>query len=187
MASSVQIPAPLAIIKSTLLEGDWPILGRAEGNPVDLFTQIKKEALGTAITTNFNYLNLGLFLISTELLDPHPVQRKTNLGHVQTLKNDFIYRGIFRLENPGVVIGLGDGWLDMLRGHKHGHIRITSTSPHLARLASSPNGKIGQVIRGGHRTQAVYELSKSPPFFDQAYWAYNVLIPGKLLINIISL
>ena len=152
MASSIQIPAHLAIIKSTLLEGDWPILGGAEGNPVELLTQIKKEALGAAITTNFNYLNLGLFLILTELLEPHPVQRKTNLRHFKTLTNHFMNKGIFRLENPRVVIGLGDGWLDMLRGHKHGHIRITSTSPHLSRLALTPGGKIGQVIHGGHRT-----------------------------------
>jgi hypothetical protein len=57
--------------------------------------------------------------------------------------------GVHRMNHPGVVIGLGPGWFDMLKT-KGNHVMISSSSPHLGKLATYENGPIGEIICGGH-------------------------------------
>jgi hypothetical protein len=55
-----------------LLEGNWPILDRANLNP-HILKRIKMEANGSAITTYNDFLSLGEFFINTDLLVQHPI------------------------------------------------------------------------------------------------------------------
>jgi hypothetical protein len=196
MASTSFSPASLYHIPYSLLEGDWPVLDRANVSPL-VFKKIQSDANGFSISTHIEHLSLGkflistdlvahiknlslgTFLISTDLLEPHPVQRETSLKHVQKLCNDFMNQGVSRIENPGVIIGLGEGWLDMKKKCP-GHILISSSCPHLSQLSLIPGGPIGQIIRGSHRTAAVKLFSSREENVGQNYWAYNVLVPGEL-------
>ena len=99
----------------------------------------------------------------------HPLQRKINNAHVQKLLDQFQYQGVLRIENPGVVIGNGSGWYNMKKlGPKH--IFIKPTSPHLNALNLAPDGPIGQIIRGGHRTAVAFEQKEN---IGQDYWYCN--------------
>ena len=42
-------------------------------------------------------------------MESHYLQRPINTEHVQRLVKDFEVQGILRTENPGVVIGVGEG------------------------------------------------------------------------------
>ena len=173
-------PAPLSHISSHPLEGDWPIFDKAEVSS-SILEKIRIEANGSSISSHLDYLSLGTFLISTTLLEPHPTQRLIIKSHVNTLRDDFTKNGVLRLENPSVVIGLGPGWYEMKKT-RPGHIFIGPTCPHLSRLSLTPDGPIGQVIRGGHRTAAINAFSSIDENCGENYWAYNVLIPGMFYL-----
>ena len=163
------------------LEGEWPVLGKADLPSNRIMERIGNEGSGKGLSENLSYLSLGMFYIRTELLEPHPTQRPINQSHIQALLTDFDKVGIMRNDHPGVVIGLGDGWYQMKKTSPR-HILIAPNSPHLHRLRAEPDGKIGQVIRGGHRTAAIYKHSeKDKPF--QSFWYYEVLVPGRILLN----
>ena len=170
----------MSSVSYTLLDGEWPILGPATPVPSSVLDAISSDFNGSAITSNLGYLSLGQFFIDVDLLQQHPSQREIDMKHVENLKNDFERKGILRRECPGVVIGLGAGWLNMKNTGPVPY-RITNSSLHLHRLSLSPNGPIGQVIRGGHRTEAIRHLSRLPDQSQENYWFYEVLIPGKLL------
>jgi hypothetical protein len=175
-------PSLYTHVSYELLEGNWPVLGLAEQPTAEIIEDIKKAAYGYSITEHIGFLSLGYFLISTELLEMHPTQRPTNQAHIQRLRKDFLNRGILRIANPGVVIGLGDGWYNMKKDTQK-HMMIDPQSPHLTHLSNTPNGPIGQIIRGGHRTRAVESLAKhTEGFEDHDYWYYNVLIPGMFSV-----
>jgi hypothetical protein len=96
--------------------------------------------------------------------------------------DDFQNIGILYGDHPGVVIGLGDGWYKMKKTDSE-HTLISPSSPHLDFLRATPGGPIGHIIRGGHRTAAMKQLSKKLKRPYQNFWYYNVLVPG---INIFS-
>ena len=164
-----------------LLAGDWPLLGQAERASLKIMERIKNEGSGISLTSNLEYLSLGYFLIDTELLCPHPTQRRVSQDHVGSLVEEFERFGVQLVEHPGVVIGLGDGWYEMKKT-KPKHVRIASSSPHLNRLRNPDISDqfIGQVIRGGHRTEAIKRYTKKYDNIHQSLWYYNVLIPCKV-------
>ena len=162
------------------LEGNWPVLEKASKIPPYVFETIRREARGSSISSHVQYLSLGYFLIKTSLLEPHPTQRPINQQHVKNLSESFLAMGIHRLDNPGVVIGLGEGWYEMKKNTQR-QMLITKDSPHLLHLALKENGPIGQIIRGGHRTKAMSHLSSnSVDHKAYDYWYYQVLVPGML-------
>jgi len=168
-----------AALAFSFLEGDWPVsgLGQAPEVPSHIIQRIKAEANGRIISSSLSYLSLGCFFINTDLLTPHPTQRQIDFNHVADLRKDFFEMGILREDHPGVVIGLGDGWYQMKKNTPK-HLYITKNSPHLNRLATTPGGPIGQVVRGGHRTAAIKNLSRDPDHIQENYWYYNVLVPS---------
>ena len=170
--SSLSAPIP-----HSLLEGDWPILGQTKEVPPHVIDRITSEGSGSAISSNISYFSLGLFLIYAKLLEPHPTQRKIDWSHVNKLKDDFLNVGILRIENPGVVIGLGEGWYQMKKDNPR-HVLISPNCSHLDQLNIIPGGAIGQVLRGGHRTAAIKSFGEENP--GHGFWYYDVLIPGKL-------
>jgi hypothetical protein len=163
----------------TLLDGEWPILEQAPPIPDHIMQKFSSNCSGLAITSNLAYFSLGLFYIDVDLVEPHPTQRQINLKHVGDLVNDFETGGISRLENPGVVIGLGLGW-NLMKNYTPDKYKITTTCTHLSHLSSTSGGPIGQVIRGGHRTEAIRQFSKLPENSEERYWLYEVLVPGKI-------
>ena len=182
MSLSPLTPAPLSHISSHPLEGNWPIFEKTEV-PSGVLEKIRIEANGSAISSYFDYLSLGTFLISTSLLEPHPTQRPIVNSHINTLIDEFTKNGILHLENPGVIIGLGLGWYEMKKS-RPGHIIINPTCPHLSRLSLTPDGPIGQVVRGGHRTRAIHAFSTMDTMnCGEDYWVYNVLIPGMFYLS----
>ena len=169
----------MSVVNSRLLDGEWPTLGQTAPIPQHIIQLIKDEAIGTSLTNFNSYLSLGYFYIHTSLLEAHPLQRPIDHSHVQRLKADFEERGILRTECPGVVIGLGEGWNELRNTTPNTlSYKISPSCPHLNRLALSSGGKIGQVIRGGHRTAAVALFAETPETFHESYWYYNVLVPG---------
>ena len=181
--SSTQL-APIspntAPLSYQLLDGDWPILDPFPPVPEHVIARIATDASGSAILNNLQYLSLGLFLIDTNLLQPHPTQRPLDQSHVSQLREDFERLGIHRMESPGVVIGLGEGWLQMKNPGPQLY-RISNMSPHKHLLATQPEGPIAEIIRGGHRTEAIRVHSTQPDSSDpqQDFWLYNVLAPGS--------
>ena len=130
MSSSPLTPAPLSHISSHPLMGNWPIFDKTEV-PSGVLEKIRIEANGSVISSYFDYLSLGTFLISTSLLEPHPTQRPIINSHINTLIDEFTKNRILRLENPGVIIGLQLGWYKMKKS-RPGHIFINPTCPHLS-------------------------------------------------------
>lgn len=178
-----QIPSAttdVAPIDFVYINGDWPIPGFGHATQVSTqkLDQIKNEGTGSAISSHMSYLSLGHFFIHTDLLEAHSTQRQIKQHHVQQLRDDFLKKGIHRLENAGVVIGLGEGWHQMKK-HTPKHVFVSNSSPHLHRLSTTAGGPIAQIIRGGHRTAAAKLLSNSPDHTGNDYWYYNVLIPSK--------
>jgi hypothetical protein len=175
LAPALSIAAPF---QYKYLEGDWPVLDLAPDVSGTL-EKIKENGTGNAVSMNMSYLSLGHFFISTELLGLHPLQRQIDNNHVMNLKADFQRMGIDVVEHPGVIIGLGKGWMQMKKPSHMNHIMITSSSPHIHHLQETPGGPIGLVIRGGHRTTAITSLSKeNTEYYGRSFWYYNVLVPG---------
>jgi hypothetical protein len=162
-------------------EGEWPVLGLARQVPASITKAISSAGNGSAISQNLGYFSLGYFFINADLIEPHITQRPIDTTHTGVLKEDFIRTGIFRTESPGVVIGLGDGWNQMYHSGPESYM-IDSSSPHLHRLSLSPQGPVAQVIRGGHRTEAVKQYARMPGQEKDNYWYYNVLLPGIFLL-----
>jgi hypothetical protein len=164
----------------TLLNAEWPVQGlsKASAVPDNIIHTISSSFKGSAISQHSGYFSLGLFFIDIELLQQHHVQRPIDSSHVEELVDDFEKRGADRIENSGVVIGLGEGWTEMKNSSPIKY-RIRNTFPFLDKLALSTGGPIGQVIRGGHRTQAIKEFSALPGHSDEGYWLYEVLLPSK--------
>jgi hypothetical protein len=163
------------------LEGEWPVLDEAKPVPPNVFNRIRSNGTGSAITSEIGFFTLGIFYITPDLLEPHPTQRPINHNHVTVIIRDFQSLGIHRLEEPGVVIGLGDGWLKMKNNGEVPYM-ITPSSPHLNLLSSTHGGPIGQIIRGGHRSAAIKRFSRSEQeHMSQNFWAYKVLLPGQFL------
>lgn len=193
----LQLPSSLIVMTSTpltqllpissnsaplsykLLVGTWPILEDFPPVSEHVMTRIKTDASGTAISNNLQHLSLGLFFIDTDLLMPHSTQRPVNQHHVKELREGFEKFGIHRMDSPGVVIGLGDGWLQMKNNGPNCY-KISKTSPHVHLLAAEPGGPIAHIIRGGHRTEAIRNYSRYPDNtnFSQNFWMYHVLVPG---------
>lgn len=182
----IPVTPNVAPMNYRLLEGDWPILDTVAPVQSIILDKIKSDANGYSITTHMNFLSLGCFFIDTDLLEPHPTQRPINQAHVTALLEDFEKMGVLRVESPGVVIGLGNGWLDMKNSGPHAY-RITTSCDHLNQLSTTQGGPIGQIIRGGHRTAAIKQFSKSlnADQISQNFWYYHVLIPGKSWLNYI--
>jgi hypothetical protein len=160
------------------LEDKWPVLDSATPCSDAVFDAIKTAADGEIITTKIGYLSLGNFYIPTSLLESHPTQRTLNKGHVANLKQAFINPGIHRDENPGVIIGLGDGW-NMMKNSGPLPYMIPSTWAHLSQLSKVSDGPIGQVICGGHRTEAIKQYSDESNNPEENYWLFTILISGK--------
>ena len=160
-----------------MFDGQWPILNMPTPYTDQVYKAIQADRTGNAITIHNNYLSLGTYFLHTSLLELHPTQRKPDLNHVNSLKEDFKKMGIDRLGHPGVVIGLGNGWNIMKNTTAYTYM-ISPSCPHLSQLSGGENGKIGQVIRGGHRTEAVKKYAEEMGEPEAGYWAYNVLIPG---------
>ena len=160
-----------------LLEGSWPILEPVSAVSASVIEAIASEGLGSSITSNIKYLSLGYFYIDAELVEQHPCQRPLSFSHVTKLKHEFETKGIFREENPAVVVGLGEGWMHMQNKGPF-HYKITKSSSFLQHLSISSKGPIAQVLRGGHRTKAVLDFSEANQT-DEGYWFYQVLLPGK--------
>jgi len=159
-----------------LLDGEWPILSPAVAVPPTVMEAIVSDGLGSAITSYLGYLSLGQFYIDAELVEPHCSQRPVSTSHVNVLVDDFEKRGIFRSENSGVVIGLGEGWMEM-KNNGPDIYKITKNSVHLPLLSLCPGGPIAQVIRGGHRTAAVQKYAATSDNLHEAYWLFTVLVP----------
>jgi hypothetical protein len=175
----VQATSNSAPVPYKLLDGDWPVLDAFTPVPDHILERIKSDASGTAISNHVQFLSLGLFFIDTRLLKPHSTQRPVNQEHVKQLRKDFEEHGIHRMDSAGVVIGLGDGWLQMKNRGPHLY-KISQSCLHLHRLAVEPEGPIAHVIRGGHRTEAIRNYSFYPDQTNsyQNFWLYNVLAPG---------
>ena len=146
-------------LNTSYLEGDWPILDQAQEVPAYILENIKQDAFGASISSHImmSYLSLGYFFIHTRLLEAHLSQRPLNQHHVKALKDNFICIGIHHLENPWVIIGMGEDWNQMKKNTQK-HMFINQSSPHLNCLALSPGEKIGQILCGGHQTAAITNL-----------------------------
>lgn len=179
----IPISSTTAPLPYQLLDGAWPVLDAFPPIPSHVIDRIITDASGTAISHNLQYLSLGLFLIDTDLLKPHITQRPLDQDHVAQLREDFQSLGIHRMDSPGAVIGLGEGWLQM-KNLGPQHYRISKTSPHINLLAAEPGGPIAEIMRGGHRTEAIRSLSMDPDNGDpqQNFWLYNVLAPGLFFL-----
>jgi hypothetical protein len=55
---------------------------------------------------------------------------------------------------------------------------ISPTCSHLSKLSKLPTGPIAQIIRGGHRTEAIKKFAEESRKPNESYWFYTVLIPG---------
>ena len=166
----------------TIIDTHKPLegLGPATPIPSHIFEAASLDMTHAGITSNLFYFSLGLFYIDVELLEAHHTQRSIDSGHIQKLLNSYEEQGPQRLEHPGVIIGLGQGWNDFKNTGPHFY-RIRATMPSLEYFCGGTSGKgpIGQVIRGGHRTEAVKRFSELPGKADEGYWCFNVLVPSK--------
>lgn len=184
-ASSLAVPGSsnVAPVFYRMLEGDWPVLKQASAISASVMERIRSDGSGSAITSHYGYLSLGYFFIHTDLLEAHPTQRPISQTHVRDLRNSFDSKGLLRMEHPGVVIGLGDGWNEMKNGGPH-HYMISNSCPHLSRLSATGNGPIGQIIRGNHRTAAIRSYARNQDTnAGQNYWYYQVLLPGTFTLS----
>ena len=166
----------------TLLKGEWPILDLASPVPSSIMDSISTDVTGSAITKNLGYLSLGHFFIDVSLLEQHATQRAIDPQHAGSLSFMFETSGVNREENPGVVIGLGEGW-NKMKNNGPEKYRITPEFEHLHKLSLEPNGPIASVIRGGHRTEAMRIFTKDNEDKSDAYWCYNVLLPSKFFLK----
>lgn len=177
-STSLTASSSLKHIAYTLLEGEWPVLDSAVVLSDEVLEDLSKGTGGSTITDNYGFLSLGYFLICPNLLELHPTQRDIDQNHVAKLREDFQLKGILRVENPGVVIGMGSGWLSMKKNTPF-HMLINEKSEHRDKLSLITGGPIGQIIRGGHRSAAITSYCENTiNDMDHNYWLYNVLVPG---------
>jgi hypothetical protein len=164
----------------TLLDAQTPISELIQAKPIPqaVFDTVSSEMTGYALSQHLQNFSLGLFFIDTDLVEQHPSQREVLSSYVDKLVEDFEQSQILRMEQYGVAIGLGEGW-EGLKNNSGVTYRITSSSPCVDTLRGSDGGAIAQVIRGGHRTEAVRRLSQKPDMSEENYWCYLVLLPGK--------
>lgn len=164
----------------TLLSTAQSTAGLKQADPVSatLIENISAQMTGKALSDNLGYFSLGFFYIDAELLEQHPTQRPVNSVYVDKLVSLFESGTIQRSENAGVVIGLGEGW-NKLKNIGPIAYRITQDCSLVDDLSIGSGGAIGQVIRGGHRTEAVRRLSQMPEMGEEGYWYYQVLVPSK--------
>ena len=101
---------------------------------------------------------LGTFFIDVNLLESYRVQRRLNPAQVAKLKDIFIHNSAIRIENPGVVIGLGEGWTQMKTDGQQ-MWKISKKDPHPDHLALVSSRPIGQVIWGGHCTKVIKQMA----------------------------
>jgi hypothetical protein len=163
----------------TLLDSEWPAFDVATHVPAHIIETISSTSTGLGLSTNLGYFSIGHFFIDVDLVQQHSTQRPISLDHINSLKDGFENRGIQRTESAGVVIGIGKGWLDMKNSSPINYRITSSSSPHHHHLGLSSDGPIAEVIRGGHRTEAIRQFSALPGNSNENYWYYNVLIPGK--------
>ena len=167
-----------------VLKGDkWPVLSQATPISDAVFEMVSAGALGSVLTQNIGYFEIGRFYIDVKFLKPHPSQRPILSSHAENLKGDFERNGIDRADHEGVVIGIGKGW-EWMKHNDPIPFRITEAFTHLDKLRStdSCDGFIGHIIRGGHRTEAIRRYAEIPGNEDEGYWLYKVLCPGKSLL-----
>ena len=167
----------MSLTKYNLLKDSWPVLDQALPLSDEVYSIIKDANNGAIINNFLGHLTLGQFYIHTSLLESHTTQRELEEKHVGSLCKDFTERGIFRSQFVGVVIGNGDGW-NMMKNNGPTPFMINLTSPHLSRLSKYSGGPIAQVIRGGHRTEAIKKYAKKQNQPEENYWLYTVLILG---------
>ena len=167
---------------ATVFEGQWPVLEKITPYTDEVFEAIQNANNASVLSFNQGHFTLGDFYIHTSLLKPHKTQRALDNNHVEKLVRDFQDTGVFRVDYPGVVVGIGEGWQWM----KHNSpipYKITPTSPHLTELSGEAPEFIGEVIRGDHRTEAIKRYAEANNKPEESYWLYKVLIPGMLLIG----
>ena len=117
------------------------------------------------------------YLCKLELLEPHPTQRPIDPSHITTLLNEFNECGLLHYEHPGVVIGLGEGWME-LKNTGNNNYKITKNDEFLYHLSINNNpSPIAQIIWGSHRTEAIKKYAESERKLEKVYWLYKVLIP----------
>ena len=152
------------------------------------FLSLGKFYIDVDLGEFLSFLFNGSSFIDIELVESHYLQRPINTEHVQRLVKDFEVQGILRTENPGVVIGVVEGWMKLknLGGHIY---KISKNFPLLSvlNLSECPHCSIAQVIRGGHRTSAARYFSDKPEHSKERYWLYQVLVPGKFWYQIYHL
>ena len=173
--------AQMSLSTSNTISGTWPDLGsgieKASTVSDDIITKIKNTATGIGLAEELGHFTLGEYYIDAELLEPHPTQRPIDNKHLDTLLQEFKARGVLRSENPGVVIGLGAGWMHM-KNTSPNPLKITKNTEFIYHLSTNNEvSPIAQVIRGNHRTEAIkmYAADEKKP--EESYWLYKVLIP----------
>ena len=111
------------------------------------------------------------------VVEPHPTQRPIASKHIDSLLQEFKDRGVLRSEYPGVVIGLGAGWMNM-KNTGNNPYKITKNNEFLYHLSINNNvSPIAQVIRGNHHTEAIKTYAADEKKPEESYWLYKVLIP----------
>ena len=168
----------------TLLDAAHPTAGLGQANLVSLkvIEYMSTEMTGKAPSDHLAHFTLGHFYIDAELLQQHPTQRPIDSGYVDSLVESFESGVIQRTKNAEVVIGLGEGW-SKLKNTGEVIYRISKSSSIIKDLSICSGGAIGQIIRGGHPTEAVRQLFKLPKMGEENYWYYQVLLPSKSFIN----
>ena len=114
---------------------------------------VTKTKIG--LTEDLGHFTLGEYYIDAELLEPHPTQRPIAPSHITSLIQEFTNRGVLQSEYPGVVIGLGEGWMKMKNTGKNPY-KITKDNEFLYHLSiNNKISPIAQIIWGSHRTEAI--------------------------------
>ena len=162
-----------------VLAGEWPMLQEASTIPEPIMEAIAGDKTSLTLTNNLGFLSLGHFFIDIDLIQPHPFQRQIIPDHARQLKEDFETQGVLRAEHPGVVISLGEGW-NLMKNNGPIIYRIRKSSSFLNHLSLTAGGPIAEVIRGGHRTEAIRQFASIPEQSEENYWLYKVLLPSKL-------
>jgi hypothetical protein len=160
------------------------LLVRAFDVPSHILDNMKAAGTGDNLSLNQPFFSLGNFMIHTSLLESHPTQRPLDTNHVKTLIGNFESQGVLRMDHKGVVIGCGDGWLEM-RNPTPQTFMITPTTSGLETLFKHKEdgtlGPIAQIIRGNHRTAAIKKFATHDGMETQDFWCYEVLSPGSCL------
>jgi hypothetical protein len=157
------------------------LLVRAFDVPINILDKMKAAGTGDILSQNQSFFSLGNFMIHASLLQSHPTQRPLDSSHIGSLIENFEAQGVLRMDNKGVVIGCGDGWLEM-RNPTPQTFMITPATPGLETLFKHNEdgtlGPIAHIIRGNHRTAAIQQFATHDGMENQGFWCYEVLSPG---------